>query len=163
MDSLLLGRRLRHFRKQAGLTLDQLGEMVGKPAPYLSQVENGKREPRLSTIDALAGALGRTVTDLLLEEAPDHRSALEIAWTRAQEDPLFTRLGLPLVRASRSLNDQMLETLVGLYEALKRQTAARAATPEEARQANTKLRQWARRRDNYFEEIEKSWQPRRST
>lgn len=154
MDSLLLGRRLRHFRNRAGLTLDQLGAAVGRPAPYLSQVENGKREPRLSTIGALAEALGVTVAELLREEAPDHRAALEIAWTRAQDDPLLARLGLPAVRASRSLNDQTLEVLVGLYEALRRQTAARAATPEEARQANTRLRQWARARDNYFGEIE---------
>lgn len=155
VDSLLLGRRLRHFRKHAGLTLDQLGSAVGKPAPYLSQVENGKREPRLSTIGALADALGVTVAELLREEAPDHRSALEIAWTRAQEDPLLSRLGLPTVRASRSMSDQTLEALVGLYEALKRQTAARAATPEEARQANARLRRRARQRNNYFGEIEK--------
>lgn len=154
MDSLVLGRRVRHFRKQAGLTLDQLGELVDKPAPYLSQVENGKREPRLSTVDALAGALRVSVADLLNEEAPDHRAELEIKWSRAQEDPLLARLGLPLVKPSRSLNDQALEALVGMYEALKRQTAARAATPEEARQANTRLRELARSRNNYFGEIE---------
>ncbi len=156
MDSLVFGRRLRHHRKQAGLTLDDLSGLVGKPAPYLSQLENGKREPRLSTIDALAVALGLPVIELLKEEAPDRRSALEVAWTRAQQDPLLGRLGLPSVRASKGLSDEALEALVGLYEALKRQSVARAATPEEARQANSRLRDWARSRDNYFAAIEAS-------
>ena len=154
MDSLLLGRRLRHYRKQAGLTLDQLGTAVGKPAPYLSLVENGKREPRLSTVDALADALGISVSELLRDEPPDHRSALEIAWMRAQADPVLTRLGLPDVKPSKAMSDQTLEALVGLYDALKRQTAARAATPEEARQANARLRRRAKERNNYFAEIE---------
>ena len=55
IDLLTFGQRLRHFRRQRGMTLDALGAIVGKPAPYLSNLENGKREPKLGLINALAG------------------------------------------------------------------------------------------------------------
>jgi transcriptional regulator with XRE-family HTH domain len=50
LDSLVLGRRVRHHRGKAGLTLDQLGAAVGKPAPYLSLLENGKKEPKVNLL-----------------------------------------------------------------------------------------------------------------
>ena len=56
-DLATLGQRIRHFRGERGLTLDQLGEAVGLAGSQLSLIENGKREPKLSTLDALAGAL----------------------------------------------------------------------------------------------------------
>ena len=54
MDPLLVGRHLRARRKAAGLTLDELGARVGLAPSQLSMVENGRREPRLSQLDALA-------------------------------------------------------------------------------------------------------------
>ena len=44
VDSLVFGQRLRHLRRSRDLTLDQLGELVGKQASFLSLIENGKRE-----------------------------------------------------------------------------------------------------------------------
>ncbi|MFO7634607.1 MAG: helix-turn-helix transcriptional regulator, partial [Caldilinea sp.] len=66
-------------RKRAGLTLDDLGSRVGKPAPYLSLLENGKKEPKLGLINDLSRALGVEVADLLAQEAPSRRAALEVA------------------------------------------------------------------------------------
>ena len=57
IDPLVFGHRVRYYRRRARLTLDELGARVGKPAPYLSMLENGKREPRLGLINALADAL----------------------------------------------------------------------------------------------------------
>ena len=74
LDPLVFGHRLRHFRRQAGLTLEALGEAVGRPASYLSQLENGHREPRLSTVNQLAGALGCRPSDLLAPSAPNRRA-----------------------------------------------------------------------------------------
>jgi len=70
IDSLVLGQRVRHYRKQRQLRLDDLGALVGKPAPYLSMVENGKREPTLGLINDLATALGVPAGDLLVPEPP---------------------------------------------------------------------------------------------
>ena len=58
-DLATLGHRIRHFRGERGLTLDQLGDAVGLAGSQLSLIENGKREPKLSTLDALAGGARR--------------------------------------------------------------------------------------------------------
>ena len=105
VDPLILGRRLRYYRRQRALTLDQLGERVGKPAPYLSLLENGKKEPRLGLINDLAAALEVGAGDLLAAEAPTHRDRLEVALARAQDDPIYQALGLPHLKPAASMPD----------------------------------------------------------
>ena len=154
LDRLLLGKRLRHFRTRAGLTLDQLGERVGVVASQLSLVENGRREPRLGLLQGIARELDLDPAELLKREAPDHRSALELELERAQSTAAYTRLGLPHVRTPRTLSDETLEALVGLHRELARRSRAAATTSEEARRANTEIRMKMRERDNYIPEIE---------
>lgn len=154
LDTLLFGQRLRHLRRARGLTLDALGKRVGKPAPFLSLVENGRREPRLSLIEALAGALDVGAAELLSEEPPNRRASLEMTLQRAQEDPLYKELGLPWLKPAAGLPDNVLEHVVALYGALRRRSQVQPATPEEARRANVELRAEMRQRDNYFPEIE---------
>lgn len=153
-DPSVLGHRLRHFRKRAGLTLDQLGERVGKPAPYLSNLENGKREPRIGLLESLALALNIDLSDLLSNEAPNERAALEIALERAQADPLYRQLGLPQLRASRSLPDVAIEHCLALFERLRAEKRDQAATPQESIAANLALQQRLEAADMYFGTIE---------
>ena len=155
-DPLTFGKRLRHRRRAAGLTLRQLGDRVGHQAPYLSMLEGGLREPRLSLVDALADALATTAADLLRSEAPDHRSRLEIGLERAQQDPVYGDLGLPHLKATATLPDAAIEHLLALYGELKRARAPVNPGVEEARRANASLRAEMRGRDNYFEEIERA-------
>ncbi|MDQ6715450.1 MAG: helix-turn-helix domain-containing protein, partial [Actinomycetota bacterium] len=156
LDPLLFGQRLRHLRRERGLTLDALGRKVAKPAPYLSLVENGHREVRLSLIDALASALDVAPADLLAAEPPSRRARLTIALQRAQEDPLYQELRLPWLKPSAGVSDDVLEHIVTLFETLKQQSQAHPATPEAARRANVELRAEMRARDNYFPEIEQT-------
>lgn len=154
LDRLLLGKRLRHFRTRAGLTLEQLGERVGVVASQLSLIENGRREPKFSLLQAAARELDIDASELLKTEAPDHRSSLEIELERAQASPAYVRLGLPHVRTPRTLGDETLESLVGLHRELARRSRAAAETSEEARRANTAIRLQMRERNNYMHEIE---------
>lgn len=154
-DLLTLGRRIRHHRTAHGLTLDQLSAAVGSAPSQLSLVENGHREPRLSLLQAIAGALDVPLHDLLADEPPSRRAALEIELDRAQRSPLYADLGLPQVRAGRRLPLEALESLVGLHAELTRREKESSATPEEARRANTELRLWMRDRDNHLPTIEK--------
>jgi transcriptional regulator with XRE-family HTH domain len=108
LDPLVLGRRLRHYRKLRGLTLDQLGSAVGKPAPYLSLLENGKKQPRVNLVLDLATALEVDVADLLDPTPPNHRDALEIALLKSQESALFDALDLPTVRPSSRMDTETL-------------------------------------------------------
>ena len=75
-DPVVLGHRLRHQRRTAGLTLAGLGDLIGRPASYLSQVENGRIEPKLGVLARLASALGCTTADLLDPTPPSRRAAL---------------------------------------------------------------------------------------
>jgi predicted transcriptional regulator len=117
-------------------------------------MENGRREPRLSLLSAIATRLGIPVTQLLDESAPTERAALEIELDRAQNSPVYAQLGLPVVRAGKGMPDETLRALVGLHRELERRSREAIATPEEARRSNTELRARMRARDNHIAEIE---------
>ena len=153
-DLATLGQRIRHFRTAAGFTLDQLGDVVGIAGSQLSLMENGKREPRISLLSAIAGVVGIQLADLLDEAPPSPRAALEIQLERAQRSSIYASLGLPVVRASKTMSDETLTALVGLHDELAKRAREAIATPEEARRANTELRQHMRTLDNYLPHIE---------
>ncbi|GAA4724776.1 hypothetical protein GCM10023216_13600 [Isoptericola chiayiensis] len=153
-DLITLGRRIRHARTARGLTLGALGERVEAAPSLLSLIENGRREPRLSLLRALAAALDVPLADLLAAEPPSRRAELEIALERAQRGPLFGALGLPAIKPSQKLPVPVLEQLVGLHGELARREEEAIATPEEARRANTVLRRERQERDNHMPDIE---------
>lgn len=153
-SSSTLGRRIRHFRQRANLTLDSLGERVGLSGSQLSIIENGKREPKISLVTSIAGALGVSVTTLLDDSAPDERSAKEIELEELQRSPLATALGLPTTRIGKSLSDETLDALLALHREIVRRETTAIATPEEARRANTELRHAMSAIDNYVPELE---------
>src|SRR5690606_23736800 len=101
-----LGHRIRHHRTATGLTLDELGAAVGVAGSQLSLIENGKREPKLSLLQAIAQATGTEVSDLISGEPPNRRAALEIELEKAQSSPLFRQLGIPPVRVTKSMTDE---------------------------------------------------------
>lgn len=151
----MLGRRIRHARRAAGLTLKELAGQIGSTTSQLSLIENGRREPRLSTLTALAERLGTPLADLLSPEPPpDRRSRLEIALERAQRSPLFSQLAVPRVKTGPGLPMDALEALVGLYTELDRRARAIIATPLEARRINTEMRLEMQARNNYLPDIE---------
>jgi XRE family transcriptional regulator, fatty acid utilization regulator len=150
----MFGQRLRHARRARGLTLAQLGERVGRAPSVLSLIENGRREPRLSLIEALASALEVPSAELLRRQPPSRRAQLEVALEQAQRDPASAELGLPYLRPGARVPNDVLEHLVALHAELRRQRAKPTATPEEARAANADLRAMMRERGNYFPAIE---------
>ncbi|WP_242087985.1 XRE family transcriptional regulator, partial [Microbacterium lacticum] len=149
-----LGHRIRHHRVARGYTLDELGALVGVAGSQLSLIENGKREPKLSLLQAIAHATGTDVTDLLSPEPPNRRAALELDLEQAQNSPVFRRLGIPAVRVTKATSDETIESILGLHRELQRREREAIATPEEARRANTELRLRMRERGNYLPEIE---------
>ncbi|MET4781687.1 helix-turn-helix domain-containing protein [Glaciihabitans sp. UYNi722] len=153
-DLATLGQRIRHYRNVAGITLDQLGAAVGIAGSQLSLMENGRREPRLSLLQGIASTVGVQVSELLDEQPPTPRAALEIELDRMQKAAVYQGLGLPAIRPSRTIPEDTLESLVGLHRELARRAREAIATPEEARRANTELRQYMRTKDNYMPEIE---------
>ncbi|RZS61806.1 helix-turn-helix transcriptional regulator [Xylanibacterium ulmi] len=153
-DALTIGRRIRHLRTQRGLTLEQLAAAIGKAPSQVSLLENGRREPTIARLQAVARALGTSVDTLLSPQPPTRRDALEIELERVQRGPLFDALGIRPVRVGRSLPSDALEAIVTLQRELERLHTERALTPEEARRANTELRADMRDQDNYFPQLE---------
>jgi XRE family transcriptional regulator, fatty acid utilization regulator len=154
LDSLTLGRRIRQLRKDRGMTLDDVGAAIGRAASQVSVLENGKREPRLGDLRSVAKALGVSLEQLLAADALPKRAQLEIELERAQRGPLFDSLGLSPLPVRKGLSDAAIETIVALHAELDRLHRERAATPEEARRANTELRRQMRTQNNYFPELE---------
>lgn len=155
VDTLMFGQRLRHERRRCGLTLAQLGERIGRPAPYLSQLENGHTEPRLSLVGELAAALGCATADLVDPSPPSRRAELEVAFLRAQSSGRYEAMNLPFVKPSSRVPDEVLEHLVALAGALEAGDRRHKRSGDLARRANVALRDDMRRRDNYFAEIER--------
>ena len=150
-----LGHRIRHQRISHGYTLDALGALVGVAGSQLSLIENGKREPKLSLLQAIATATGTDVAALLSPEPPNRRAALELELERAQASPVFRQLGIPPVRVAKAMTDETLESVLGLHRELQRREREAIATPEEARRADTELRLRMRERNNHLPEIER--------
>ena len=94
LDLATFGQRLRHLRRARGLTLAELGARVGRAPSALSLLENGRREPKLSLIEALAKALSVSPDELLRPQPPSRRAQLEITLEEAQRAPVFRDLGL---------------------------------------------------------------------
>jgi transcriptional regulator with XRE-family HTH domain len=62
-----VGARVRTERQRAGLSVGQLAERARIGKGSLSEIENGSRNPTLSTLYAVAGALGLPLASLLVE------------------------------------------------------------------------------------------------
>ena len=61
-------KMLRELRKQKGITMKQLGEIVDAAESTISQYETGKREPDYETLLTFAAYFGVSVDYLLLGE-----------------------------------------------------------------------------------------------
>jgi XRE family transcriptional regulator, fatty acid utilization regulator len=153
-DPFVIGKRVRHLRREHRLTLDELGDRIGLSGSAVSLIETGKREAKVSTLGAIAHGLGCELSDLLLGKPPTRRAALELRLERAQLRGSFEALGASRVRTGPRLPMDALEQLVALHDRLAKVEAERDATPEYARRANADLRALMRASDNHFPAIE---------
>ncbi|MFD5226529.1 helix-turn-helix domain-containing protein [Microbacterium sp. NPDC058342] len=153
-DALTIGRRIRQLRTGRGMTLEELASRIDRAPSQLSMFETGKREPKLTLLQAIARALGTTI-DALLEGGPlDERSAMEISLERAMKGQTFQALGIAPFRIAKTVPSEALAAMLALHGEIERLRDERAATPEEARRANVELRHLMRTQDNHFAELE---------
>lgn len=69
-DQILLGNNLRAARKKKRISLQEIADNVGVSKSFLSQVENGKTWPSLSTLKEITTYLNISISSLLEEEQP---------------------------------------------------------------------------------------------
>lgn len=154
-SALIIGKRIKHYRTLAGLTLTQLSDKTGLSISQLSLFENGKREPKPSTLGKIAASLHTETAKLLEKTAPDKRSSLEIRLAKLQRSSALQGTRLANTQNLKNLSDEALETILELSTKLHNQSQEKAASAEGARHANTLIRQEMRERHNYLPEIEK--------
>jgi len=77
IDESEIGKRIKEFRKQNHLTLQDLADRTGYSKGYLSKVEKAQKAPPVSTLGVIAGELGVTVAGIIGEESiPDSISVV---------------------------------------------------------------------------------------
>lgn len=110
MDNVykILGSRLREERLKAGLTLEQLGEMAGITAGFVSHIEASRKKPTLATACRLAKALGMPISHLINDKpmsGSDHDMVYIAAFRRILKNkkPLQKRKLLNVVRETAGL------------------------------------------------------------
>lgn len=62
---LVLGERISRQRKKRGLTLEKLAYEMGISKGNLSDIEHGKRDPRYTTLKAIAQGMSIPISQLL--------------------------------------------------------------------------------------------------
>ncbi|MBO6180436.1 helix-turn-helix transcriptional regulator [bacterium] len=60
----LLGKRIKELRKNAGLTQEQLAEMINIETTSLSGIESGRHFPSLPTLEKIALSLNKELKSL---------------------------------------------------------------------------------------------------
>ncbi|MDD3123537.1 MAG: helix-turn-helix transcriptional regulator [Candidatus Izemoplasmatales bacterium] len=63
-DSKKLGKNVRKIRTQNNITQEEIANILGVDRSFVSNIENGKNNPTLSTITNLAKALKVSVEEL---------------------------------------------------------------------------------------------------
>lgn len=62
------GEKLNILRKNQGLTMRQLGDMLGVHNTFISQLEKGRRKPNAEMILKIADIFGVTADQLMRDE-----------------------------------------------------------------------------------------------
>ena len=62
-----IGKRVKAYRKQRGLTQDQLAKMAGVKRPNISRLEAGKHVPGIIFIQRLADCLQVKISELIAD------------------------------------------------------------------------------------------------
>ncbi|XKH58391.1 helix-turn-helix domain-containing protein (plasmid) [Citricoccus nitrophenolicus] len=60
-DEAVLGRTLRMARKTAGITQEELADLVGVSDRTVRHIEKGSSAPSIGSVVAIANALGLTI------------------------------------------------------------------------------------------------------
>jgi transcriptional regulator with XRE-family HTH domain len=130
-----LGERLRHRRKELGLTGKTLARTAGLSPSYLSQLEHGKHaQPSLEVLGALGTALETTIGELLVDPPivvlPSVPAALSALAVELALDPATTTMlsGIQLDSRQPSTREGWLLVLLAIRHACAEVQPAQAAT-----------------------------------
>ena len=67
MDKKAIGRRLKEYRRKAGLTQDELAEKVGLSPHYYSAIERGASFPRIEKLVLILNVIGASADQIFVD------------------------------------------------------------------------------------------------
>lgn len=89
-----IGENIRRLRESAGLSMNQLAQMIGKSRSSISQYEQGKVIPRMGTVEDMARVFGVSKMEILNDRVEYY--AINMEPTETDE----------LMRLYRSMTDE---------------------------------------------------------
>lgn len=98
-----IGTRVRSLRKKRGLTLAKMANDCGCSSSLLSQIESGTVNPSFSTMEAISGALGVSLAELVYDEENDRENTFCLVRPR-EKKVLTTQGGVRFYLLSRGLD-----------------------------------------------------------
>ena len=113
MDARTLGERIRELRLDQNLSLRQLADRVGKSAPFISDVELGRRFPSPGVLHAIATELGVDPAELRKHDFRESMSTLKhLSQTNPRWGVAF-RTAADQIRRGDLTPEELVEKLTG--------------------------------------------------
>lgn len=91
--SYFSGMRLRRLRQLKGLSISDVHQITGVSRAQISKIENGKSDPRMSTVTQLLSCYEATLSDLE-RDAPDTITLREVRERSRRASEVLDRVGL---------------------------------------------------------------------
>ena len=114
------GKRLRHIRKERGMTQDEFAKLLGTSKQILSRYEREDRSPRIEVVRKYAEALKVSADYLLGDDEAEAVSSM--FWTQKKEKPFYKifievtademGLDIPGVVQKTGLTDRQVRTII---------------------------------------------------
>ena len=114
------GKRLRHIRKERGMTQEEFAALLGTSKQILSRYEREDRSPRIEVVRKYAEALKVSADYLLGDDEAEAISSM--FWTQKKEKPFYkifievtaNQMGLdiPGVVQKTGLTDKQVRTII---------------------------------------------------
>lgn len=110
-----IGAKLKSIRKQKGLTLRALGKAANVSHSFIADIESGRSNPSLDTLDALAKALNVSIMDIIRDtDYENGQEAIDLAEAILEENVMFDGEPLSLTQEERQSILEFVKTAIKL-------------------------------------------------
>lgn len=125
-----LGDRIKQLRLNKKLSLRELGRLAHISHSFIADIESGRSNPSLNTLEALANALGTTTSYLLGEDTPTPEDKISDSVADDPElakfwDELKEREDLQLLfKQTREMSPEDVKKIIRIIKAIEDEEAA---------------------------------------
>jgi transcriptional regulator with XRE-family HTH domain len=119
-----MGEKIKYVRELRNMTLATLSEQCGLSSPYLSDIENGKKNPSTKSLEKIAKALNADAWFFLDDKAVTFEELTNVSKINLPDDLMAfiaDQKNLPYIVLAKQLDDEGIphETLVYLLQMAK--------------------------------------------